>query len=149
MSSDQHSNISAGESYCPFSRRLLVMLYDVVILLGLLMLASAIALPFGGMHKIAFRDFWFTLWLLTVCFAYLGICWRYGGMTVGMRAWQVRLVTDTGQAVTWPACLLRFLTALVSVAVLGLGVLWVLVDKKNRGWHDLAAHTLLIRTTRR
>ena len=71
------------------------MLYDAVILLGLLMLASAVALPFGNREKVALHDFWFTLWLLLVCFAYLGGCWRYGGMTVGMRAWRIRLVSNT------------------------------------------------------
>jgi uncharacterized RDD family membrane protein YckC len=123
------------------------MLYDTVILLGLLMLASALALPFGDAHKVVFKDFWFTLWILSVCFAYLGGCWRHGGMTVGMRAWRIKLVRDAGgdQVVSWSACLFRFLIGALSISAFGLGILWALVDKKNRGWHDLAAHTLLIR----
>ncbi len=133
--------------YCPLPRRLLAMLYDTVILLGLLMLASAIALPFGGVNKVAFHDFWFTLWLWTVCFAYLAICWRYGGMTVGMRAWKVRLISDDGQIISWSRCLLRFLVGVVSLAVFGLGIFWALVDPKNRTWHDLATHTLLVKQT--
>ncbi len=131
--------------YCPLPRRLLAMLYDTIILLGLLMLASAVALPFGNTEKVALRDFWFTLWLLFVCFAYLGGCWRYGGMTVGMRAWRIKLVNDNDQPVSWPGCLLRFFVGVLSVSAFGLGILWALVDKKNRGWHDLAARTLLIK----
>ena len=122
------------------------MLYDAVILLGLLIVASAVALPFGNIDKVALHDFWFTLWLLAACFAYLGGCWRYRGMTLGMRAWRVRLVSYDGQNISWPGCLLRFLVGLVSLGALGLGILWVLVDTKNRGWHDLAAHTLLIKS---
>ena len=121
------------------------MLYDAVILLGLLMLASAVALPFGNVQKVALHDFWFTLWLLLVCFAYLGGCWRYGGMTVGMRAWRIELVSSDGQVVSWPRCLLRFFVGALSVSAFGLGILWALVDKKNRGWHDLATRTLLIK----
>jgi uncharacterized RDD family membrane protein YckC len=121
------------------------MLYDAFILLGLLMLASAVALPFGNVQKVALHDFWFTLWLLLVCFAYLGGCWRYGGMTVGMRAWRIKLVSDNDQIISWPRCVLRFFVAALSVSAFGLGILWALVDKKNRGWHDLAARTLLIR----
>jgi len=132
-------------NYCPLPRRLLVMLYDAVILLGLLMLASAVALPFGDVNKVALRDFWFTFWLLFVCFAYLGGCWRYGGMTVGMRAWKVRLISSNEPIISWPMCLLRFLVGLVSLSVLGLGILWALVDQKNRTWYDRAAHTLLIK----
>jgi len=121
------------------------MLYDAVILLGLLVLASAVALPFGNMQKVALQDFWFTLWLLLVCFAYLGSCWRYGGMTVGMRAWRIKLVSNNDQIVSWPRCVLRFLVGAFSVSAFGLGILWALVDKKKRGWHDLAARTLLIK----
>ena len=56
------------------------MLYDAFILLGLLILASALALPFGDPDKVAFQNVWFTLWLLAVCFAYLGgllAVWRH------------------------------------------------------------------------
>ena len=131
--------------YCSLARRLLVMLYDAVILLGLLIVASAMALPFGNVNKVAFQDFWFTLWLFVVCLIYLTVCWRYGGMTLGMRAWKVRLYRDEEQVLSWPRCLLRGLVGIVSLAFFGLGVLWALLDKKNRGWHDLAAGTVLLR----
>lgn len=121
------------------------MLYDAVILLGLLLLASAIALPFGNTQKIALQDFWFTLWLLFVCFVYLGACWRYGGMTLGMRAWRIKLVSDNAQEISWSRCLVRFLVGALSISAIGLGILWTLVDTKNRSWHDLAARTLLVK----
>jgi uncharacterized RDD family membrane protein YckC len=121
------------------------MFYDGVVILGLLMVASLVALPFGDTDKIAFQDFWFTLWLFAVCFAYLGACWRYGGMTLGMRAWRVRLISRDGQMISWPRCLLRFLAGVVSLSLFGVGILWALVDKKNRGWHDLIASTLLVK----
>ena len=121
------------------------MLYDALILLGLLIVASAVALPFGDVQKVAFQDFWFTLWLLVVCFAYLAGCWRYGGMTLGMRAWRIRLISADDQKVSWFRCLKRFLIGILSLGVFGLGILWALGDSKNRGWHDLAARTLLIK----
>ena len=145
MPPDHQTNLSSDISYCPLPRRLLAMIYDAVILLGLLILASAVALPFGNAHKVALHDFWFTLWLLLVCFAYLGGCWRYAGMTVGMRAWRIKLVSSDDQQVSWLKCLMRFFVGALSLAVLGIGILWSLVDKKNRGWHDLAARTLLIK----
>jgi len=138
--------ISFKHNSCPLPRRLLAMVYDGVNLMGLLIVASATALPFGSENTTAFRDFWFTCWLFLVCFAYLGCCWRYGGMTMGMRAWKIRLISEDGGPVSWPACLLRYLVALVSLSVFGLGILWALVDRKKRCWHDLAAHTLLIKT---
>lgn len=125
------------------------MIYDALVLLALLIVASAVALPFGDINKVAFKDFWFTSWLLAVCFAYFGGLWRYGGMTLGMRAWRVRLVDHDGQQISWPWCLLRFLVGLVSLGAFGLGLFWALVDSKNRGWHDLAARTLLIKIPKR
>ncbi len=122
------------------------MLYDGVILFGLLIIASAIALPIGNVEKVAFENFWFTLWLFLVCFVYFGGCWRYGGMTVGMRAWKVKLVSENGDVITWSRCLLRFLIALASAGAFGVGFLWVLVDRKKRSWHDLSAGTLLLRS---
>jgi uncharacterized RDD family membrane protein YckC len=147
--SDLQSNQPTTDSetvYCSLPRRLMVMLYDAVILLGLLIVASAVALPFGNIEKTALHDFWFTLWLLAACFAYLGGCWRYGGMTLGMRAWRVRLESYEGQNISWPGCLIRFLVGLVSLGTAGLGLLWALIDSKNRTWHDLAAHSLLVKT---
>jgi len=132
--------------YCQLPRRLLIIVYDGFILLGLLIVASAIALPIGNVEKVAFEDFWFTLWLFLVCFAYLGGCWRYSGMTIGMRAWKVKLVSESGGVISWPRCLLRFLIAMVAAGAFGLGFLWILVDKKKRGWHDLSANTVLLRS---
>jgi uncharacterized RDD family membrane protein YckC len=132
-------------TYCSLWRRLLVMVYDTVILIGLLMLGSALALPFGDNPKIALQDLWFTLWLSLVCFAYLGGCWHYLGMTVGMRAWRVKLISVDGGRISWSACLLRFLIGAVSLLIFGIGLVWVLFDQHNRTWHDIAAQTVLIR----
>lgn len=137
--------ILTGKVYCSLARRLMIMLYDALILLGLLILATAVALPFGDVNKHALHDFWFTLWLLAVCFAYLGGCWKHGGMTLGMRAWRVRLISADDRAVSWSRCLLRFLVGLVSLGLLGIGIFWALVDSRNRAWYDLAAGTLLIK----
>lgn len=133
-------------NYCSLSRRLLIMVYDAVAMFGLLILASAAALPFGDQQKIAFHDFWFTAWLILVCAAYLILGWRYGGMTLGMRAWKVRLVSDDDKEISWSRCGLRFIASIVSVLVFGLGFLWVLFDSKKRAWHDLATHTVLLKT---
>lgn len=124
----------------------MAMLYDALILLGLLILATAVALPFGDVNKVAFHDFWFTLWLVAVCFAYLGGCWRYRGMTIGMRAWRIRLISGDERALSWSRCLLRFFVGIVSLGAFGVGILWAIVDSRNRGWHDLAAQTCLVRS---
>jgi uncharacterized RDD family membrane protein YckC len=147
LQTDDTSNPIAVRMYCPFPRRLMAILYDGLISLGLLIVASALALPFGDINKVALQDFWFTAWLFLVCLAYFVGCWRYGGMTVGMRAWKIKLINNDGSRISLSTCLLRFLVSLISLAAGGLGFFWALWDKQNRTWHDLAATTLLIKNT--
>lgn len=144
MSDKKSLILKADQASCPFPRRLMIMLYDALILLALLILASALALPFGPAEKVAFVHPGFTLWLFFVCFIYLANCWRRG-VTVGMRAWKTRLVSAGMNPLSWPRCALRFAVGIISITAFGLGILWALWDKNNRTWHDLAAGTVLIR----
>jgi uncharacterized RDD family membrane protein YckC len=129
---------------CGLTRRLLAAAYDGVIVLALLLLAGLVTLPLGSGSHQALKDPVFTLYLLSVWFLYLGWCWRRAGMTLGMRAWGVRLVTANGQPPGWGACLLRLAVALLGAAALGLGFLWSVPDPLKRGWHDRASGTRLV-----
>jgi len=122
-------------------RRLLAMAYDAVIVTGLLLIAGAVASPLDHGHQQALRDPLFTIYLLAVWFGYLAICWQRGGMTLGMRAWRLRLRSTSGRPLGWRSSLLRFSVSLVSVACLGLGFAWSMVDNRRRCWHDIASKT--------
>lgn len=122
------------------------MAYDAVAVLALMMLATAALLPAGVEDVQAGRDPLYTLYLCGVWFLYLGWCWRYGGMTIGMRAWRVRIDCEDGGRPGWGRCLARFGLALVSAAAAGAGFLWALADPRRRTWHDRATRTRLTRT---
>lgn len=130
---------------CGLGRRLLIMGYDAVIVVGLLLIATALASPLDRGNQQALRDPIFTLYLLTVWFAYLAWCWQRGGMTLGMRAWGVRLQTTGRYSVGLRTSLLRFVVSLVSATCLGLGFAWSLWDLERRCWHDRASGTGLFR----
>lgn len=121
------------------------MVYDALAIFALLLLATALALLAGSGQVTAGRDPLFTFYLLAVWFFYLAAFWRRG-MTLGMRAWRVKIEKEGGGRPGWGHCLLRFLVALVSAAFLGLGFWWSLFEKHQRGWHDLASGTRLVRT---
>ncbi len=123
----------------------MAMLYDSLVVIALLLLATALALLAGSGQVIAGRDPLFTLYLLVTWFFYLAWCWRNGGMTVGMRAWKVTIVGDTGEKPGWGQCALRFLVSLFSAACLGAGFAWSLFESRKRTWHDLASRTRLVR----
>ncbi|NIP17410.1 MAG: RDD family protein [Xanthomonadales bacterium] len=132
---------------CGLGRRMMAIAYDALVVLGLLLMAGVIALPFDAPGRQAFRDPWFTLYLAAVWFLYLAWCWRRGGMTLGMRAWRIRLTTVNGNPPGWAACLARFTVGVAGTAALGAGLAWSLIDRHKRCWHDLASGTRLVRVT--
>lgn len=138
-------NDHSGEP-CKLVRRLAAILYDATIVLALVMLAALVAMLLGMGQKTAFRDVGFTLYLLSVWYLYLAWCWHRGGMTVGMRAWRIRIESDSGRKPTWWQTIVRFLASLLSAALLGAGFLWSLVDSRNRTWHDMLSGTHLVRS---
>lgn len=129
---------------CGLPRRLLAIAYDGLIVVALLMLAALVALPVTQGERQALRDPGYTLYLAVAWFAYLSLCWRSAGATVGMRAWRIRLRTEDGGPPGWGRCAVRFLVGLVSAAAVGLGFFWSLGDPRRRGWHDRASGTCLV-----
>ena len=134
-----------GQARCGLLRRLAAMVYDTLIVTGLLLIATAAASPLDSGNQQAFRDPVFTLYLFAVWFFYVALCWMNGGMTVGMRAWKIILLADDGKA-GWKLCVTRFVTALFSAALFGLGFFWSLFDQQQRCWHDISSRSGLYRT---
>lgn len=131
---------------CGLIRRIAAIAYDAAIVLSLMILATLLAMLLIPGQKTALRDPGFTVYLLLVWYVYLAWCWRKGGMTVGMRAWRIRIEDEAGAAPGWGRTLLRFLVSLLSAAALGAGFLWSLLDSRKRTWHDIASGTRLVRT---
>jgi uncharacterized RDD family membrane protein YckC len=122
-----------------------IVVYDAVIVISLLMLAAALAMLTGFGGRTAMKDPVYTGYLLVVWFLYLAWCWHKGGMTVGMRAWRVKIEDKDGRRPGWGVTALRFLVSLVSAAFAGMGFLWSLVDADKRTWHDILSRTRLVR----
>jgi len=130
-----------------FWRRLAAMAYDILLLLSVLLLATAIiVIPLGmvtGEGQIA-DSLIYRLYLLLLIVGYFIWPWLRGGQTVGMRSWRARLVSMDGEEIGLKQLLIRFIAALLSWAVLGLGFFWVLIDPAKLAWHDRLSNTRLI-----
>lgn len=129
---------------CSLWRRLLVMAYDAVAVVVLMMLTTAVAMLLGFRELNVLEDPLYAFALALTWFLYLAWCWRRGGITLGMRAWRVRLERSDGGRTGWGACGLRFAASLVSAAALGLGFWWSLFDRQRRCWHDILSGTRLL-----
>lgn len=129
--------------------RVLALIYDAMPVAALWFAVAALGLLVRGGTPVtpntpaAMLEF-FAMVLVT--FGYAGLSWRRGGQSLGMRAWRLCLVRADGSAPAgWGQLALRFVVSLVSLAALGLGFFWSLVDSERRTWHDLASGTALVR----
>ena len=128
-------------------RRLGAILYDSLLLLGLLMLATALLMPITH-RAIEIDNIAYRLYLLAVVAGYFAGFWLARGQTLGMRAWKIRLIRSDGQALTLSDVSLRLLFSLLSWAPLGLGFWWTLRSDRRLAWHDLWSGTELANADR-
>lgn len=127
--------------------RIAAAIYDFFPLLAIWMATGAASIAVTG-GTLDYHVWWYRLLLLAVTAGYFVLSWRYGGQTIGMRAWRLRVVGPDGVSPGWGASLLRFVAAQVSLAALAIGFLWCLFDRERRGWHDLASGTRVLRLPR-
>jgi len=126
---------------CGLMRRLAAIVYDGLLLIALLMLATLIViLPLKD--AITTHNVLFQFYLLVVSWAYFAVCWR-GGQSLGMKAWRIHIVGTT-TPVSWTDTAIRFLVSILSWTALGLGFLWSLFHPQRAAWHDLASGTQLV-----
>ncbi len=74
--------------------------------------------------------------------------WTLKGTTLGGIICQLRLVRTDGGRVGFPDALVRGLTGIFSLAVLGIGFLWILKDPDRQAWHDRVAGTCGVKVPR-
>ncbi len=128
------------DSFCDagLGRRFGALFYDLFVLLGIVFIA---ALPLPWFDQITggtVLGLWIKrLYLLGVCFAYFGGFWVKGGQTLGMRAWQLRVIRSSGRALGWGDALKRFTGLCLAVITLGLGFFWMPVDTRHSNWDKL------------
>lgn len=130
----------------PAWRRAAAWLYDLFLLTATLFVAAIPVVVATGatvteqpLARLAFQAY-----LLGIIFLFHGWFWTHGGQTLGMRAWRLRVVTESGGALDWTDAVRRFATAMLSLAAFGLGLLWMFVDRERRGWHDRLSGTRVV-----
>ena len=136
-------------------RRLGALLYDSLLLAGLLLLATAVLIipydllaarpyPQGELlHRTLLQ-----LYLLAVIAGFFVYFWTHGGQTLGMSAWRLRVVRDDGNPLSLKDALQRFAWATLSLLPAGLGLWWSLFDPDRLAWHDRRSRTRLVMVPR-
>ncbi|NND54092.1 MAG: RDD family protein [Gammaproteobacteria bacterium] len=126
-------------------KRLLAALYDWLLVLAVMMVVSIPVVALRG-DAIATGNALYQAALMLIAGVFFCGFWVRGGQTLGMRAWRLRLISDHGAAgeVSVPAAARRYLSAWLSVMLLGLGFVWSLFDPQRRAWHDRWSGTRIV-----
>lgn len=105
-------------------------------------------------HTYGLNPFGLVVWLLILSLYWGVLMARPGsdnGQTIGMRRAGIRVVADSGRELTGAQAILRFAAQAVlwlAFVLPGLlDVLWPLIERENRTWHDLLCRTHVVRTT--
>ena len=84
--------------------------------------------------------------ILAIWLLYFPYFWQKSGQTPGMKVTKIKVVRDEdGGPIGWGTGFVRLFGYFVSQLVFYIGFLWVLVDKRKRGWFDLMAHTCVVK----
>jgi uncharacterized RDD family membrane protein YckC len=126
-------------------RRIAAMLYDGLLILALLFLSTLPFIAVRGGDPVEIGDNrLYQIILALVVYAFFVGFWIRSGRTLGMQSWRLQLETADGDKPSIGTATMRFLAAIVSWAVLGLGFLWQLWDKDSLTWHDRISGTRIV-----
>jgi len=137
-----------------FNARCMAFLIDGTFLIGLISLSlfafgrAAMLHPPANVHSflVLFFFFFFLLicWPLLLTSSYFIVLHSYGGQTLGKVFMGIRVVSEDGVMLSLGASFLRLVGYLLSLAPLGAGFLWAVVDKNHDTWHDKLACSKVI-----
>ena len=116
-----------------FKDRLAAVVLDVILV--------AIAVQFLGPFRPQ-RIFFLGLLVYHVAF------WTWKQTTVGGIICHLRVVRAGTGTLSFADALVRGLSAIFSMAVAGLGLLWILKEPDRLAWHDKIAGTIVVRSPR-
>ena len=134
-----------GPSYPPAGllRRLMAMFYDSLLLISTLLVATALLMLFSR-GALTYHNPFFRTFLFLICYAFYNWFWLHGGQTLGMRAWRLRVQGRDGRPITPWQALLRFMLAIPSIALGGLGFFWMLVDRERMTLYDRFSNSVVV-----
>lgn len=154
----------------PVFRRIGAMVYDTLLLFAVLVVASALTLPFRGGKGATHFDPVMMIYIFSVIFFFFGWFWTHGGQTLGMRAWRIKLVANHQDSISWPTAFFRyllslpvwlflfyslhshndrfgtetFLTQIPGWILYTLSVVWLFIDNIPGNWREKLTRTRII-----
>ena len=143
-STDSNTSAQSSQAAEPMLfRRLAALFYDILVITGLLMVATfpyLWALQWStGADEVNPGDAGFRLYLLALVGGYIWLSWRRSGQTIGMKAWRLRAESLDGQLLSTSQILLRTVVAVPALLLGGLGYWWCWLRRDRRTWQEVVS----------
>lgn len=140
---DAEAGPAAGMQFASPGSRLVAYIIDSVIqFLAFLLLAAmtiilaVIFFPFAIVSSLA---------IVALAVGYFPYFWARSGQTPGMAKMKIKVVRDKdGGPVSAGAAILRIIGLWIGLSVMYIGVIWIFIDKRKRGWQDLLGGTVVV-----
>jgi len=106
-------------------RRFGAMVYDTLLCIAILMVATLPFIPFANGRALVPEEagalaYLYWLWLACSLFAFFGYFWTRKGRTLGMQVWKLRIETVESGLPSWSDALRRFAAACVPLMLITL-----------------------------
>ena len=169
MYNSQKASLYDGQTMSKpgFFKRLIVMVYDALLLSGALLFTSLLMMAIfnalapdsfylgtpieGQLSSLQHSDLGrraggilLTINAILVSFFFYGWFWTHGGQTLGMKVWHLYLVKSDGKFIGWRQAAIRYMAAIASWCTLGLGFIWILISPSRSAWHDSLSSTMIV-----
>jgi uncharacterized RDD family membrane protein YckC len=131
-----------------FGRRFAALIYDGFLLVAVLMpyIWVVVLIHGGAVTEASGRLTWwaFRAGALAIMATYYVLNWTRSGQTLGMRAWRLRTLTDSGKPLQVGRAVARFCWGLAAWLPFGVGVLWLYADPEHLALHDRLSRTRVV-----
>ena len=130
-------------------RRLGAMFYDLLLVIAVMMVVTAVLLPLTGGEAITNErlgawEYAYRLLLLAIVILFFGMFWTRRGQTLGMQAWRLRIQREDGGQLGWLDVFKRLGAATVSLCLAGIGYWWIWIDRDRLAWPDRWTRTRVV-----
>ena len=121
------------------------MIYDFFLVVAIWILTTIVVIAFLTDGETV-TGVPFQLMLLGEIFVFYAYFWKIKGQTLGMQVWKIRAENENGETLTFLDSVLRFGFATITMAPLGLGFFWMVVDKERLTLYDRLSKTRVVYT---
>ena len=128
------------------TRRIAAIIYDLLLLTGVLFAASAIAVAINKGMAVTHPLYY--LFLLLITFGFYGWFWTHGGQTLGLRTWRLKVVRSDGEKLSWQDAAKRFAASIIAYVPAAAGLFWQLFDRDKLALNDRLSSTRVVKISK-